>query len=444
MTRRVERPGPPLSGLRALAAFRRDPLGVLIDAARYGDLVRIDLPRYPAHLVNHPDLIREVLVADGSRFEKGPTMQAARRTLGQGLLTSEGEVHKRQRRMIQPIFHHDRIDGYGEAMVEEAVRVTDGWSDGRVLDLRDEMAQLTLAIVARTLFGARVGTTQAREIGDALALQLTMFDRVFSPLFVITDRLPLPSNRRFDRAKAAIDAVVERMIARRRQEDTAGNDLLSLLIGAQEDGQGMSDRQVRDEAITLFLAGHETTANALTWTWHLLSAYPEAEERLHAEVDEALGDRPPTVGDLPRLAYTRMVLTESMRLLPPAWAIGRRATVPLELGDRRLPRGAVVVVSPYLVHRDPRWYRDPEAFAPERWSEDRSAAPRLAYLPFGAGSRMCIGEPFAWLEGVLVLATLARAWRFRTVPGHPIELQPVITLRPRFGVVATAHRRRRG
>jgi cytochrome P450 len=255
-------------------------------------------------------------------------------------------------------------------------------------------------------------------------------------------RLPLPSNRRFERSKAALDAVIDRMIAERRSSGAAGEDVLSLLIRAQEDGAGMSDAQVRHEAMTLFLAGHETTSNALTWTWYLLSEHPQVEAKLHAELDEVLGSRPPTVADVPRLRLTEMVLTESMRILPPAWAIGRRALADHHAGPYVIPAGSVVIVSPYLVHHDPRWYEDPETFVPERWTdEERATRSRYAYMPFGAGPRMCVGEPFARLEGVLILATMAQRWRLRLVPGHPVELQPVITLRPKHGMAMTAERR---
>lgn len=441
-TARAVPPGPGLSGLAALRAFRRDPIALLARAAACGDVSYLKLPRFPAYLLNHPDLVRDVLVTEGHHFMKGPTMQAAKLVLGESLLTSEGDYHKRQRRMIQPIFHHDRIAGYGGPMVEHALRTAGRWGDGQTLDVHREMARLTLSVVGATLFGTDVETDEARAVGDALALQLSMFDRVFSPFFRVSMRLPLPSNRRFERANASLDAVIGRMIAERRATAASGDDLLSLLIRAQEDGAGMTDRQVRDEAMTLFLAGHETTSTVLTWTWYLLSQHPEAERKLHAELHDVLGGRAPTIRDLPRLRYTEMVLSESMRVLPPAWAIGRRALADHPAGGYEIPKGAVVIVSPYLVHHDPRWFDDPEAFVPERWADgQREKPPRHAYFPFGAGSRMCIGEPFAWLEAILVLAAIAQRWRLRLAPGHPVELQPVITLRPRHGMLMRVERR---
>jgi cytochrome P450 len=442
-TSRANPPGPALSGLAALRAFRRDPIGLLSTAATFGDVSYLKLPRFPAYLLNHPDLVHDVLVTGSQKFMKGPTMQAAKLVLGESLLTSEGDHHRRQRRMIQPIFHHDRIEGFVDAMVERAARASERWRAGEILDVHREMAGLTLGVVGATLFGTDIDAQETRSVGEALALQLSMFGRVFSPLFRLSMRLPLPSNRRFERSKAALDAVIDRMIAQRRSTGAAGRDVLSLLIRAQEDGAGMSDAQVRDEAMTLFLAGHETTSNALTWTWYLLSQHADVEAKLHAELDEVLGGRPPTVEDLPRLRLAEMVLTESMRILPPAWAIGRRALVDHRAGSYVVPAGSVVIVSPYLLHHDPRWYEDPEAFVPERWrDEERTRRPRNTYLPFGAGPRMCVGEPFARLEGVLVLATIARRWRLDLVPGHRVELQPAVTLRPRHGMAMTAERRR--
>jgi cytochrome P450 len=435
-------PGPPLSRLAALRAFRRDPIGLLSTAATFGDVSYLKLPRFRAYLLNHPDLVRDVLVTGSQGFMKGPSMQAAKLVLGESLLTSEAEYHGRQRRMIQPIFHHDRIEGFADVMVERAVRASDRWRAGEILDVHREMAGLTLAVVGATLFGTDIEAEETRSVGQALALQLSMFGRVFSPLFQLSMRLPLPSNRRFERSKAALHAVMDRMIARRRSSGAAGEDVLSLLLRAQEDGAGMSDAQVRDEAMTLFLAGHETTSNALTWTWYLLSRHPDVEAKLHAELDEVLGGRLPTVADVPRLRLTEMVLTESMRILPPAWAIGRRALVDHHAGPYVVPAGSVVIVSPYLVHHDPRWYEDPEAFVPERWrDEERAGRPRNVYLPFGAGPRMCVGEHFARLEGVLVLATIAQRWRLDLVPGHRVELQPAVTLRPKHGMAMTADRR---
>jgi cytochrome P450 len=434
-------PGPDVSGLRALRRFRRDPIGLLEEAASYGDVSSLRLPRFPAVLLNHPDLVRDVLVGSNRSFRKGPTMQAAKRMIGDSLLTTEGEVHRRQRRLIQPLFHHERIAGYAVDMVALAERTADGWRDAQPLDAHAEMARLTLAVVSRTLFGTDLPAEESRAITGALAGTLAQFDRVFSPLLPITERLPLPATRRFRAAHETFDRLVYGLIDRRRAEGATADDLLSMLLRAQEAGAGMTDTEVRDEAITLFLAGHETTSNALTWTWHLLSAHPDVRRSWHAELDGALGDRPPTVADLPRLPLTDAVLHEAIRLYPPAWAIGRTALQAHRAGGFDVPAGATVVVSPWLLHRDPRWFADPLAFRPDRWPTGPD--PRHAYVPFGAGPRMCIGEPFAWMEAALLLATIGRRCELDAAPGAGVELQPVVTLRPRHGMPMTVRARRR-
>jgi cytochrome P450 len=423
--------------------LRDDPIALFEAGAAMGDVAYLRLPRFPVYLLNHPDLVWDVLATSNQAFMKGPTMQAAKLMLGESLLTGEGEHHRRQRRLIQPLFHHERIAGYGAAMVELADRAADRWSAGDPIDVHAEMSRLTLAIVGRTLFDTDVEGEQAREIGAALSQTLAQFNRVFSPFLVVTRRLPIPSTRRFERARAVFDRTIYAMIATRRRTGVTGDDLLSLLLRAQEDGAGMSDEQVRDEAITLFLAGHETTSNALTWTWYLLSQNPDEQARLHAELDEGLGGRPPTVEDLPAVPTTSTMISEAMRLYPPAWAIGRRALVDREAGGYRIPSGSVVVVSPWLIHRDPRWWPAPLAFQPERWEQEDPGRPRHAYLPFGGGPRMCIGEGFALMEARLVLATIARRWRFELDPTQRVETQPVVTLRPRYGMRMIPHERRR-
>jgi cytochrome P450 len=419
--------------------MRRDPLGFLTRAAReYGDVARFRMGPIDLHLINRPDWIRDVLVTNAASFHKGRGLERAKRLLGQGLLTSEDPVHLRQRRMIQPAFHHQRISSYGAAMVELADRLAGRWAAGETRDVAHEMTRLTLAIVGRTLFDADV-ETEADEIGAALTAAMQLFGRSIAlPYFEILDRLPLPSNRRFDRARARIDATIARLISERRRSPGRGSDLLSLLVEASDtegDGSRMSDAQVRDEAITIFLAGHETTANALAWTWYLLSQNPEAEARLHAELDAVLGDRAPAVEDLPRLRYAESVLAESMRLYPPAWILGRRVLTPYAVGGFDIPAGSIVVVCQWVTHRDARYFPDPERFDPERWRpEIRDARPKFSYFPFGGGPRVCIGEGFAWMEGVLVLATIARRWRPRLAAGQKIVPAPSITLRPRHGI----------
>jgi len=425
-----------LSPFAALRAFRRDPLGLLERVAELGDVVRIRIPRGDAYLLNHPDLVHDVLIADHKAFRKGPTIEASKMLLGESLLTSEGEHHLRQRRLIQPMFHHERIATYGEAMVRHAQQVSGAWRDGAEVDARAEMASLTLAIVGETLFGTDVDDRRGATVTLALTQTLSMFDRVYSPVFRLLVHLPTPTMRRYRRIEAELDDVIESMIRERRASGSdggVGDDVLSLLLRATEDGMGMTDRQVRDEALTLFLAGHETTANALAWTWWLLAQHPGAEARLHADLRSALDGGVPTVADLPRLRYVRAVLSESIRLRPPAWAIGRRAVREHLAGEFAIPPGSVVVVSPWLLHHDPRWWSRPDEFRPERWLEPHDR-PRFAFAPFGGGPRVCIGEAFAWMEGTLLLATIASRWRLRLVPGHEVEPQAVVTLRPRHGI----------
>jgi cytochrome P450 len=308
------------------------------------------------------------------------------------------------------------------------------------------MNALTLAIVGETLFGSEVGGQEARRVDRALREALDMYGLYLLPGSRLLDHLPLPNVRGFHRAVDALDEVVFGVIDRHR--GSAGPDLVSLLLAARDDerqGRALSDREVRDEAMTLFLAGHETTSNALSWAWYLLSQSPEAEGRLEGEVDEVLGGRPATLADLPALPWTRMVLTEAMRLYPPSWGMSRRAAVDLELGGWTIPAGAEAMVSQWVIHHDPRWYPDPFRFDPERWAPESAATrPRLAYYPFGAGPRICIGEDFAWAEATIVLATLSGRWRFRLAPGHPIVPEPLITLRPKYGIRVIAEERRPG
>jgi cytochrome P450 len=417
-----------------LVALRRDPLGFITGLAReHGDVVRFSLGGERTYLVSDPELVREVLVTRNRSFVKGRALDRARFILGEGLLTSNGDFHLRQRRLAQPAFHRERIASYAATMTAYAERHQGRWRDGETIDVADAMARLTLAIAGKTLLDADV-EDEAGDIGAALADTVKMFELVSLPLAELMLFLPLPGVIRLRRARARLDATIYRIIAERRAAGLDRGDLLSMLMLARDeegDGGAMSDRQLRDEALTLFLAGHETTANALTWTWSLLAQHAEVEGALHAEVDAVLGGRAPSWEDVPRLAYTRAVLAESMRVRPPVWIIGRRATEDVPLGRWTIPRGSLVVMSQWVVHRDPRWWREPERFDPARWLGERDRAqPRLAYFPFSSGTRVCIGEQFAWAEGVLVLATIARRWRLRRGAGvAPPAPRPTITLR---------------
>jgi cytochrome P450 len=440
---------PPRAGSRlpgtGLVAFRLDPLRFLRRLAlTHGDVVRFSLARQEVFLLNDPELIRDVLVTHDRRFSKGPGLRVAERLLGQGLLTSEGAFHQRQRRLAQPAFHRQRVAAYGATMVDYALQWQERWRDGQVFDVAEEMRGLTLRIAAKTLFDTEVAT-EIRDVSDALTESLNLYTLATLPFAARLEPLLPFLTRRFDRARARLDATVYRMIAERRASGEDRGDLLSMLLLArdvEEDGGQMTDLQLRDEAMTILLAGHETTANAFAWTWYLLSQNLEAEARLHAELDEVLDGRPPAVEDVPRLPYTRQVFSESMRCYPPAWVVARRALEECPLGSFTLPAGALVLMSEWVTHHDPRYYPDPFRFDPDRWTPEAVAdRPRFAYYPFGGGSRLCIGEQFAWMEGVLVLATLASRWRFQLVPGHPVVPLPQITLRPKHGVRMVARAR---
>lgn len=426
--------GLPVLGL--LPRFRRDPLGTLADVFhRYGPLVQTRLGRREFLLVHEPEYIEQILVVQHPRFVKGPGVEALRAALGDGLLTSEGELWRRQRRLAQPAFHRPRVAAYGDTMVAYARRHIEGWRDGDVRDLAAEMMRLTLAIAAKTLFGVDI-EAEAGRIAQALDVAMQAFvarTRSFLPL---PEHWPTPTYLRFRRALADLDQVVYSIIEQHRAAGEDKGDLLSLLmLAVDEEGQGMTARQLRDETLTLLLAGHETTANALSWTWYLLAKHPQVAAALRQELWDVLGDRDPTPADVPQLVYTQAVVRESMRLYPPAWILSRRAVEPFALGPYRFPAGTVALMSQWVVHRDPRWYEDPEAFRPERWLGDLARRlPTYAYFPFGGGPRRCIGEPFALLEAVLVLAVMARRFDVELLPTARVEPEPVVTLRLKHGL----------
>jgi cytochrome P450 len=431
----LRRPG----GFRRI---RRDPLGFFESQAARGDAVAFRLGPQRVHLVSHPELVKEVLVVQAKAFMKGRVLQEAKRILGEGLLTSEGELHLRQRRLLQPLFHQDRIDAFASAMVEEARRASARWDDCARLDMAREMTRLTLAIVGQTLFDTDV-EQDARDVGDALTVVMQDFDRFLLPGAGLLELLPTRSNRRFREARRLLDDVIARLIAERQRTPGAHGDLLTMLLEAcDENGSKMPEQQVRDEAMTIFLAGHETTAQALSWAWYLLSEHPEIEARLHVELEASLGGRLPTAADVPTLTLTRAVVAEALRLYPPAWVVARRALADVDLHGYAVREGDIVAMSPWVIHRDERWFPEPERFDPDRWLVADAERPRFAFVPFGAGNRICIGERFAWMEAMLVLATIAQRFSLRLVPGWPVTLLPRITLRPAEGLLMTVHARR--
>ena len=423
-----------------LRRFRKDPPTFLLKVREeFGEIAHIYLASQDVFLLNNPEHVKEVLVTNQGNFTKSRVLQRAKRMLGEGLLTSEGAFHLRQRRMMQPAFHRDRLKGYAASMSDWGVRTRDRWQPGATVDMAEEMMRLTLAVVAQTLFSANV-EDDASEIGESLGAILDLFNLVMLPFSEVLEKLPLPFVKRFERARTTLDRIIYRIIAERRASGEDKGDLLSMLLLAQdEDDLGssgrMTDEQVRDEAMTLFLAGHETTANALTWTWYLLSQHPQIAARMHAEIDAALGGRTPQFDDLPALKYVEMVIAESMRLYPPAWAIGRKAIAPCTIGEYAVEAGAIMLMSPYVMHRNPQYYPDPERFDPDRWLPEIAAQrPKFAYFPFGGGARLCIGERFAWMEGMLLLTCLAQKFAPTLVPGHPVEHKAMITLRPKHGM----------
>jgi len=430
-------PGPTrLQALRRGLRWHRERIQSICDAHElFGDFAMSRIGGINIVFVAHPDAIQECLVSKHKDFQKSSAYFALRLVLGQGLVTSEGDFHLRQRRMIQPAFHRERVMGYGIPMVRHAAEFAGTLRDGEAFDMNRAMMRVTLKIVAEALFSSDVEKVTER-VGRALDTLMHM-DAVFlNPLGPIISKLPLPINTLRKQMTAELDDVLYGMIRSHRERGDQG-DLLSMLLAArdEDDGTGMSDKQVRDEAVTLFLAGHETTANALSWTWYVLAQHPEVEAKFHAELDEVLGEREPCPEDFERLVYTRQVLAESMRLYPPVWTVAREALRDTTLGGYDVPKGAQVVTSTYVVHRDPRWWPEPLEFRPERFAPGAGEGrPKFAYFPFGGGRRLCIGEGFAWMEGVLVLAAIGRRWRFRLPEGHVAELDPHITLRPKNGL----------
>jgi cytochrome P450 len=339
--------------------------------------------------------------------------------------------------MIQPGLHRERLAGYGRVMVDYAERMQADWEAGRTLNVHDEMMRLALAIAGRTLFDVDV-EHEAQEVDEVLDLSLRMFRYAVLPLGTLLEYIPLGWVRQLHRARRRMDELIARMIAERRREGTDRGDLLSMLLQAQDelgDTGGMTDRQLRDELVTLLMAGHETTANALSWSWYLLSQHPAVEAKLHAELDAVLGGRVPTPADAPRLVYTRSVVAEAMRLFPPAWILEREVAEEFEAGGYRFSPGTMVFMSQYLTHRDPRWWPAPTRFDPDRWTPEQiEARPKFSYFPFGGGTRICVGEHFAWLEATLVLAAVARRWQLRYDEPHAPVPEASVTLRPRGGL----------
>lgn len=439
-------PGPASHYLvRNFVDLTSDWLGFLTRCAReYGDVVYFRLLNTPVCLLSHPDDIESVLVTQAANFEKSRDYRALGTVIGNGLLKSEGNFWRAQRKLIQPAFHNENVLRYSRIMVEDTQRMLATWRDGETRDIQQEMSRLALEIVAKSLFGANV-SSEAANVSEALKVVSEQLYNAANLAMVFPEKLPLPSAFSLRRAVRRLDEIIYPIIRKRRAAANGSPDLLGMLLAAQENGNRMTDRQLRDEVMTLFLAGHETTALALSWTFFLLSRHPAVEEKLLAELRAVLGRRAPAPGDLARLPYTDCVVKEALRLYPPAWGIGRRAIRAFEVGGYRLPAGTNIFILQWIVHRDARFYASPETFNPDRWRGDpvgRGALPRFAYLPFGAGPRVCVGASFALMEARLLLATILPRFHLEVVPGHPVEIQPSVTLRPRHGIKVVLQKRR--
>jgi cytochrome P450 len=440
-------PGP--KGLPVLGMaldLLRDPLTLMRNVAReYGDVVRIPVVLQSRILVNHPDYIQQVLLLQQAKFHKSTlTKETTGRLLGQGLLISEGDFWRRQRRLAQPAFHRQRINEYAPTMIECAEMKKRDWRDGDTRNMAEEMMELTLEAAVRTLFGTTL-PGEAQQVGRAMTFLMRYSLRRARSPFQIPASWPTPKNQRATKEFAFLDSLVYRIIDERKAQGSSAHqtDLLSMLMGAMDvDGTQMTPRQLRDEIMTLFLAGHETTALTLSWTWYLLSQNPMAEARLHEELDGVLGGRLPGVADLEKLPYLHSVINEVLRMYPPAYIMARTSIAPSTIGGYEFPVGSTILLSQWVMHRDARYYDDPESFRPERWIEGLAARlPAGAYFPFGDGPRRCIGQGFAILESALVIAAIAQKFRFELVPGTTVVPEPLVTLRPKNGILMKFHAR---
>ncbi len=447
-TKYVYPPGPSdWLPFRLLFRFLRDPAAFLIETARaYPDIASVRERGGRYVLVTHPDLIQDILVTHNHNFLKADT--SLKRVFGNGLLGSDGDFHLRQRRALQPLFLRDKVAHHTDAIVALTERFGSGWDDGVTLDIYEQMLKVTQVIVGKTLFDTDVEseTAKVRESLTEAAKAAYFFLRV--PFGAYLEKLPLSRVRRFHQARARLHGLMQELIDEHRRVGKDRGDILSLMLRLREEHGAQdifTDEMLRSQALTLFVAGHETTATALTWTWYLLGRNPEAEKRLHEELDRVLGDRLPTHDDIPHLTYTEMVFAESMRIFSPIYLMARKNVADHPLGKYLFPPGTNFLISPYVTHHDPRWFPDPERFDPERLTrEARSKLPKFAYFPFGGGPRQCIGESFAWLEGVLMIATLARKWRLKAVSDKPVEAIELVTMQPKGGLPMRLERRRPG
>ena len=430
--------------LGVMPEFNRDTLGFIERCRNYGDVVRMRFLYITAYFLYHPDAIEYVVSTNAKNFIKSRTLRSPffQRLVGNGLLTSEHDEWKRQRRLAQPAFHRQRINSYGDVMVDYTQRTISSWNPGEERDIHRDMMRLTLEIVVKTLFNADV-SADADKVGRVLSHIVKPFASQATLKWIMDNRLPTAAHRKFNQDAQEIDAIVYRIISERRQSGRDQGDLLSMLLQSHDDdGTHMSDKQLRDEVMTLFLAGHETTALTLSWAWYLLAGNADAERKFHEELDDVLGGRLPTMDDLPRLKYCEMIAKESMRLYPPAYGLGREALEECEIGGFRVPARSQVFMFQWVTQRDPRFFEEPDAFHPERWTDEFSNnLPKYAYFPFGGGPRFCIGNAFAMMEIILVLATVGQRFRLTLAPNQSVTLLPAMSLRPRDGIKINVEQR---
>ncbi|MFC7215310.1 cytochrome P450 [Saliphagus sp. GCM10025334] len=441
-TDRRRPPGPDgLPYVGTQLSFLRRPYEFMTETAReYGDIVSWNDPIGPVYQLNHPDYIEHVLVANNQHYVKGSLFQNTLRPItGNGILNSEGAVWRRNRHLLQPAFHPNRIREYATMMTDISLETTESWTDGETLQFHEEMSTLTLRVVARALFG--VGIDERLGVVSSALDDFMLASETLSH-YILPPGIPTPSRRRIERARERLDSLIYDLIDERRANPT-DNDVISKLLEVEtEGGDHLSDEQIRDEVTTLLLAGHETTALSLTFTAYLLSTHPAVEGRLVEELETVLEGELPTMADLEDLTYTERVVKESMRLYPPVPSIVREAVKPDLIGGYEIPPGATVQMHQWVVHRDPRWYDDPLAFRPERWTDEmESELPKLAYFPFAAGPRRCIGDRFAMLEARLLLATIYQRHHLELVPGTELDLMATITARPRSEIPMTVRER---
>jgi cytochrome P450 len=423
--------------LGTLREFRQDMLAFYTRIAReYGDVVSFRLGPKQLVLLNHPDFIEQVLVTENRKFIKHYAFRLLRPTLGDGLVISEGDFWLRQRRLMQPAFSRQRIDGFGSTIVDYTTQMIDSWQPGSTRDLHADMTKLAMSIVTKTLLDVDTGDS-ARVVSKSVDVLMEDFNDRFQSAFPPPFWLPVPRNLHLKRHVRRLDAIILDIIRQRREEGRDRGDLLSMLVEARDeaDNTGMTDKQLRDEVMTLFLAGHETTASALSWMWHLLARHPQVEARLVAELDSVLAGRPPTAADVSRLPYTEQVVLETLRLYPPAYVIGRQPLEDCTIGGYRVAAGTSVLISKYVTQRDPRFFERPDEFDPDRWNDGLiKRLPKYTYFPFGGGPRVCIGNTFAMLEAILVVAAVAQRFHFDWAAAPPVVPWPSITLRPRHGI----------